>query len=448
MTRQPLRQTATQRQPNQQPHSRPTGPGQSQLRSQATEPGQSQQHSQATEPGQSQLRSQATRPGQPQPAESGPCWRVSHQRTIEYELVKAPDLFDPGNPALLSMGRVHPGRRFVVVDACVARHHGERIRSYFAHHQIDARILQFPGGEACKSMQAYLGILNELDSFPIHRRDEPIIAIGGGVLTDIVGFVAGSYRRSVPHIKVPTTLMGYVDASVGIKTGINFNGHKNRLGSFEPPRRVLLDPTLLRTLPHRHLLNGVCEIIKLAVIKDATLFALLEQHGAASIAAAFQDGPSADILDRAISGMLDELAPNLFEDELARKVDFGHTFSYGLETQHEDLLLHGEAVLLDILVSTVIARTRELLSDAQAERIFHLIEGLGIVPAAGLLDADLMWQSLLDRVEHRNGQQRVPLPGALGDCVFVNDITRHEIESSITRLNDRMTAGHDRILEC
>ncbi len=82
-------------------------------------------------------------------------------------------------------------------------------------------------------MENYLWILRELDGFPINRRDEPIIAIGGGVLTDIAGFVASSYRRGVPHIKVPTTLMGYIDASVGIKTGINFNGHKNRLGSFE-----------------------------------------------------------------------------------------------------------------------------------------------------------------------------------------------------------------------
>jgi 3-dehydroquinate synthetase len=114
--------------------------------------------------------------------------------------------------------------------------------------------------------------VRELDTFPIHRRDEPIIAIGGGTLTDVVGFVASSYRRSVPHLKVPTTLMGYVDASIGIKTGINFDGHKSRLGSFEPPRKVLLDKTFLQTLPREYILDGTGEIIKLAVIKDAGLF--------------------------------------------------------------------------------------------------------------------------------------------------------------------------------
>src|SRR5690606_16962149 len=177
----------------------------------------------------------------------------------------------------------------VVVDEVVYRHHGLRLRDWFVHQGIEARIVPIAGGEAAKTIDTWQGLLRALDRFPIHRRDEPIIAIGGGVLTDVVGFAAASYRRGVPHIKVPTTLMGYVDASVGIKTGINFNGCKNRLGSFEPPRRVLLDRRLLGTLPRRHLENGVCEIIKLAVIADAGLIAMLEQSGAAGVACAFQD---------------------------------------------------------------------------------------------------------------------------------------------------------------
>lgn len=363
-----------------------------------------------------------------------PRWRVSYQRPIEYEIVNAPGLFLPENPALLSCGRVENGRRFVVVDSIVFRHFGEALQSYFDYHRIRTRIVTFPSGEEHKTVHSYLSLLRELDDFPIHRRDEPIIAIGGGVLTDVVGFVASSYRRSVPHIKVPTTLMGYVDASVGIKTGLNFNGHKNRLGSFEPPRRVLLDRTFLRTLPRRHLLNGVCEIIKLAVIKDSALFDLLETHGAESIERHFQDERGGDILDRAISGMLEELEPNLYEDNLERKVDFGHTFSYGLETRHEAHLLHGEAVLLDILVSSLIALGRGLLAESEVERIFGLTHRLGIILDLTLLDPTLMWENLLERVEHRNGYQRVPMPNGIGRCVFLNDITRQEIETAVCRM--------------
>jgi 3-dehydroquinate synthase len=368
---------------------------------------------------------------------------VTYQHTIEYEVLTTSHLFHPQNWALLSAGRIEDARRFIVVDSNVERYYSAEIRDYFSHHHIEAKIITFPGGEENKTIDHYLSILQELDAFPIHRRDEPIIAIGGGVLTDVVGFVASSYRRGVPHIKVPTTLMGYVDASIGIKSGINFNGSKNRLGAFHPPQKVLLDKSLLKTLPKRHILNGICEIIKLAIIKDAGLFCLLEENGAQSVDAHFQNQEGDAILDRAISGMLEELQPNLFEDDLARKVDFGHTFSYGLETRHEANLFHGEAVLLDIIVSTLIAKTRNMLSEEETGRIFQLIDLLGITLDTSILDPHLLWQSLEERTYHRNGLQRVPLPHGIGGCVFVNDIKIGEIEFAVKILEDWITVKYD-----
>lgn len=378
-------------------------------------------------------------------------WRVRGVRRIEYELLSVDDLFNPQSSALVSVGRIVDGRRFVVVDACVHRYYGKRIADYFRHHGITVQIRVLPGGEDRKTVAASQEVLRALDSFPIRRRDEPIIAIGGGVLTDVVGFAASIYRRGVPHIKVPTTLMGYVDAAVGIKTGVNFNNNKNRLGSFEPPRAVFLDRRLLATLAPRHLRNGLCEIIKLAVICDAHLFELLERFGLASLETAFQDAHGKQILDRSITGMLAELAPNLYEEELARKVDFGHTFSYGLETLHGNRLLHGEAVLLDILASVAIARHRGMITKMAAEQVFALVEELGLRPAIGLLDADCMWQALTDRIEHRNGRQRVPLPTAIGQCVFVEDITYQELRTCIHFLKQgTLRHGYDRasLIQC
>ncbi len=374
-------------------------------------------------------------------------WQVRAQRRVAYDVIKAPQLFRPENRALLSLGRREGGRRFVVVDGNVARFHGEAIRAYFVQQGIDARIAIFPGGEEHKTIEIYKDILRELDAFPIHRRDEPIIAIGGGVLTDIVGFVAASYRRGVPHIKVPTTLMGYIDAALGIKIAINFNGNKNRLGSFEPPLAVFLDKSFLRTLSRRHLLNGVCEIIKLAVICDVTLFERLETDGAGSVAVRFANEAGDAILDHAIGAMLEELAPNLYEEELSRKVDFGHTFSYGLEIRHEHRLLHGEAVLLDILVSVLIARRRDLLAGRDVARVFALVGQLGLDLDLDVLDVEVMWQSLLDRIEHRNGLQRVPMPAGLGRCIFLNDITRRELEAAVSALHTRIKASHESAVE-
>jgi 3-dehydroquinate synthetase len=364
--------------------------------------------------------------------------RVTYKYNIEYEILSSPNLLDPHNMALLSVGKLEHARRFVVVDSNVQRYYGPSIRSYFSQNQIETRIIPFTSGEEYKTVERYLYLARELDAFPICRRDEPIIAIGGGVLTDVVGFVASCYRRGVPHIKVPTTLMGYVDASIGVKAGINFNGNKNRLGGFVPPVKVLLDRSFLKTLPKRHILNGVCEIIKLAIIKDAGLFSLLEASGAPSVEAKFQDEAGAVILDRSISGMLDELQPNLLEEELARKIDFGHTFSYGLETRYGASLFHGEAVLLDVALSTLIAGERRLLSATDVERIFHLMASLGLVPDPSNLDANILWQSLQERVYHRNGLQRVPLPSGIGGCVFVNDVSLDEIQLAVKAMEDRL----------
>jgi 2-epi-5-epi-valiolone synthase len=368
---------------------------------------------------------------------------VTYQHTIEYKVATTSNLFHPQNWALLSVGRIEDARRFVVVDSNVAKHYSNEIQAYFDYHHVETRIFTFPGGEENKTIDYYTAMVRELDSFPIHRRDEPIIAIGGGVLTDVVGFVASSYRRGVPHIKVPTTLMGYVDASIGIKNGINFNGNKNRLGAFHAPGLVLLDKSFLKTLPKRHLLNGVCEIIKLAIIKDAELFHLLEVHGAKSVETHFQDEPGGILLDRAIAGMLEELQPNLFEEDLARRVDFGHTFSYGLETRHEAHLFHGEAVLLDILVSTMIAKARNLLSCNDAHRIFRLVNTLGFSLDSSVLDTALLWQSLEERTCHRNGLQRVPMPRGMGGCVFLNDINAVEIESAVKNLEEWINIKHE-----
>jgi 3-dehydroquinate synthetase len=173
------------------------------------------------------------------------------------------------------------------------------------------------------------------------------------------------------------------------------------------------------------------------------LFTLLENHGAQVVATYFQDGISDTILDRAITGMLEELQPNIFEENLSRKVDFGHTFGYGLETCQKPYLLHGEAVALDIAISVLIARARNLLTGQDTERIFHLIEGLGITLDTTNIDHNHLWKCLEERIRHRNGLQRVPLPNGIGNCVFINDITLDEIQSAANKLKNWMAVENE-----
>jgi 3-dehydroquinate synthetase len=359
-------------------------------------------------------------------------WQVRTERPVNYDIVCRHDLFHPDNDALLDTQDNRGGdRRFVVVDTEILAHYGDKIENYFRANNIEACIHPFDAGENNKSVDQYLAVLEGLDAFPINRRNEPIIAIGGGVVTDLVGFVASSWRRGVPHINVPTTLMGYVDAAIGVKTGINFKHHKNRLGSFSPPERVFLDHTFFQTLPRRHLLNGVGEILKLAIIKEPDLFATLEEFGSDCINAKFQDSTSWEILSVSVESMLAELIPNLFETELARVVDFGHTFSTALEMQDDVDLLHGEAVVIDMLLSSIIAWQRSLLNRESLDRIFALSLSLNLRLSSKGLDPGLLMQSLSERQHHRNGVQRVPLPMGIGSYCFVANIGLEDVTQAV-----------------
>lgn len=180
-------------------------------------------------------------------------WQVNAVKPVSYEIRMCEDAFDPADEALLEPASVTGGdrRRFVVIDAHVERLHGERIRAYLDHHRVDYRMHVVEVDETLKELATLEDIVRALDAFSIDRRREPLIAIGGGVLMDIVGLVASLYRRGTPVVRVPTTLIGLVDAGVGVKTGVNFNGHKNRLGTYFPASLTLLDRSFLATVDRR-----------------------------------------------------------------------------------------------------------------------------------------------------------------------------------------------------
>lgn len=369
--------------------------------------------------------------------DDGHCvWQVRSQRPVHYDVVETSDIFHPENDALMLGERGPNARRFIVVDDVVYKLYGEKIHEYFDAQKIVYRVLPVFSTEQSKGFELFFEIAKELDAFALNRRSEPLIIIGGGVLTDVASMVASCYRRGTPSVRVPTTLMGVVDAAIGVKTAVNFNGTKNRLGTFDPPLACILDRGFLETLPMRHLLNGVGEIMKLALIRDAELFELLETQGRRTIANRFQR-MGAEICRRSIQGMLEELEPNLFEDNLERVVDFGHTFSPLLEMADIDGLLHGEAVAIDCAFSTILAQERGWISQFVANRVLNTMNDLGLPVYHRLLDADMLWQSLEERTTHRAGFQRVPLMTGIGKAAFANDITHAELAHAIDVWRER-----------
>jgi 2-epi-5-epi-valiolone synthase len=354
-------------------------------------------------------------------------WKVATNTRVRYFVRVAEPLLEQHHGGLLSGGPT-PGRRFVVCDAGVPQPWLDSMRWYFKRHNIEADFLLIEGGEQSKTAETLFQIIAAFEHFQLDRRNEPVIIVGGGAALDAASLAASIYRRGVPFIKVPTTLLAYVDASIGIKTAINVNDIKNLVGTFAAPQVVLLDRAFFTTLPNREISSGLGEILKLGLGCDERLFQRLEELTAE---VAFEDrfqSRGQDILARSISVMIRELEPNIYEDSLYRAVDLGHTFSQVYEMHSGgDGMRHGEAVALDLQLSAVIAHHRGLMSGRTLRRLAALIETFRLPTRVPELDPGLLWRSVVERTRHRGGRQRVPLPCEPGTCVFVNDVSADEV---------------------
>lgn len=369
-------------------------------------------------------------------------WEVRATQNVRYSVQFYDGLFSHTNTVLLRAGIGQTPacqRRLIVIDTRVLDLYGREIEAYFRANRVQYRFLPLQTTEPEKTVENVLRVVHALNEFGVNRRSDPLIAIGGGVLLDVAGFAASLYRRGLPYVRVPTTLMGLIDAGIGIKTGVNFDAHKNRIGTYFAPQRAYLDTQFLKTLDERHISNGIAEIIKMAIVKDARLFELLEENVADAVADRFSGRPAyREILARATFGMLDELSGNLWESVLERIVDYGHTFSPTLEMAALPELLHGEAVAVDMALSLVLAAQRELITPEELARALGLVEAYGLPTQHPQCNEDLLMKGLADSTSHRDGMQRVPLSRGIGSAVFVNDLTRLEIRSAAKYLTTRV----------
>lgn len=360
-------------------------------------------------------------------------WLIKASQPTSFFVQFSNNLFHPENKDLLETGKTGKGaRRLVIVDEYVHDNYGKTIQNYFSKNGITCSILTLKSEEIKKNWEETVRILKAMEDFKLERQNEPVIAVGGGILLDIAGFAANLYRRGVPYIRVPTTLLALVDASVGVKTGINHFDRRNRLGSYYAPVGSYLDKSFLTTLSEKDFSNGCGEILKMAVIKDAHLFSLLEKHGKKLIRTKFQKGDeSQEVIHRSIQGMIEELEPNLWENDMRRLVNFGHSFGPMIEMRALPHLLHGEAVGLDVLFSCILSAQRGIMKWTEVERIYATMKILGLPTFHPLFnDQAILEEGLADTTRHRNSAQELPIPVAIGRAIFVNDMTSDEIKKA------------------
>merc|ERR1719421_126278 len=298
-------------------------------------------------------------------------------------------------------------------------------------------IMSLPMTEENKSMEMTLAVCKMMKDFKIDRRHEPVIAIGGGVCLDVVGLASSMFRRRTPYIRVPTTSLSYVDASVGAKNGCNFCGSKNRLGTYVPPVAALLDCDFFKTQGARDISNSLGEMAKMAIMKSPELFKLLNENGPRLIKDKFQSQSETDevparVLRLSIETMLEELAPNLWEDSLDRLVDFGHAVGQCLEmeslgTQHE--LMHGEAVATDMAYMTVLSYVLGNISATERDSILQMLRRCSVPVHNPVFDRKFFKEAMKDRIQNSMGM-RLPLPVGIGKARMFNDVSDEDFEKT------------------
>lgn len=268
------------------------------------------------------------------------------------------------------LGKLVGGRRTVVItDANVARICGSPLK--------DATLIEIEPGESSKTVDSARALYMRLMKIELDRSGF-LVGFGGGVVTDLAGFVAATYLRGVGFGFVPTTLLAQVDAAIGGKNGVNLEGYKNLVGTFAQPEFVLCDTTLLETLPADAMREGLAEALKAGAIGDEKLFGLIESK--APELTKYNDAPLGEIVERAAAVKVKIVSADEREAGARRLLNFGHTFGHALERTTG--MSHGAAIAAGMIVAANISVAQGTLSRADADRLVLTVRKLGLATSA------------------------------------------------------------------
>ncbi len=334
---------------------------------------------------------------------------------------------DAGTDALGAFARARTaGQRAVVITDANVRPLLPSVQTALQKAQFTTEAVVLPPGEGQKALAVVSDLYDRLAELRADRKTL-IVALGGGVIGDLAGFVAATFNRGLPLLMVPTTLLAMVDSSVGGKVGINHPRGKNLIGAFHQPAGVWIDPTALNTLPDREYRSGLAEVVKYGVILDAEFFAYLE-HASSAIRSR-----NPEAVARVVQRCCELKASVVERDEreetgLRAILNYGHTFAHAFETVGGyGAWLHGEAVSAGMICASRLAERRGMIEPELTERQKRLLL------AFGLPLAPLAWpvEALLDvmRSDKKNvaGKLRLVLPRALGEVLLVDEVPEAEV---------------------
>ena len=348
-----------------------------------------------------------------------------------YQIHIAPDLLTKSG-SLLKAACPKASNVLLLTNKKVSGLYGQKLTDSLQESGFRVSSFLIGDGERFKSLATAEKVLSHLIESRFERSDV-IVALGGGVVGDLAGFVAALYLRGIDYVQVPTTLLAQIDSSVGGKTAVNHKLGKNLIGAFHQPRLVVTDPTTLRTLPSREMTAGMCEAIKTGVIRDKALFELIETNIEKLMSLEMS------ILTSVIAGCCEIKAEVVAKDEreggLRQILNFGHTVGHALEAVTEYRhFKHGEAVGYGMIAASRIALKIGVFNPKDAYRIESLIRKTGSLPSLTQIDPVDTFQAMSHDKKISGGKLSFILPDNIGDVVIRRDIPSEAIKATITEL--------------
>lgn len=301
-----------------------------------------------------------------------------------------------------------------VTDEQVAKFHGERVLMTLRDAGLTPKIITVPAGEAHKNLETIQSLWHRFLEHGLDRKST-VIALGGGVIGDMAGFAASTYMRGVDWVCVPTTLLSMVDASLGGKTGFDLPEGKNLIGSFYPPKLVLADPQMLKTLPEAEFISGMAEVVKHGIIADPELFDLCAQ-GLDCIKVDLEQ-----VVKRAMAVKIKIIEEDPYEKGFRAALNLGHTVGHAVELVSGFQLRHGEAIAIGMVAEAKLAEQLDLAKNGLSDRISHVLAALGLpidIPSH-LPRAEIIRAMRVDKKKHA-ASIRFALPVDVGRVELVD----------------------------
>ena len=331
---------------------------------------------------------------------------------------------------LLMQNNLHPNRIAIITDSNVAGFHAHDLLASLAAAGFRTSLHTVPAGEGSKSMVQAEQVCREM-AREAHDRNSLVIALGGGVVGDLAGFIASIFYRGIPFVQIPTTIMAQFDSSVGGKTGVNIGEGKNLLGTFHQPKIVIVDPEVLRTLPDREFYEGFAEGIKHAAIRDASMIAEL-----AALDQESRDVP-ADLIARNIAIKARIVEADEFETKgLRALLNFGHTIGHGIEASVPyGELLHGEAVSMGLRAALYLSEKKSGLAPEASGQVLALLEKFHLpVTLPSSITTDAVLGKLARDKKFSSGQIRFVLLDSLGSASVSRNVSVSDLQEAIEHL--------------